>query len=70
VNVTLVKDSIGSYGDTGSENVAGAVGEQEVSYLFHVVGRSKGCNEMSRELELNLKESTVEWNKAGFERLK
>jgi hypothetical protein len=70
-DVTLVQDAIGSYGDTGSENVAGAVGQQEVSYVFHVVGRCKGCNEMSpllntqadnrgRDLELNLQERTVE----------
>jgi hypothetical protein len=70
-SVTLLQDSIGNYGDTGSENVAGAAaGEQEVSYLFHVVGRCKGCNEMSpllnpqadtegRDLELNLEERTV-----------
>jgi hypothetical protein len=68
--VTLVQETIASYGDTGSEHVAGAVGEQEVSYLFHVVGRCKGCNKMSallkpqaatrgRELELNLQERTV-----------
>ncbi len=60
-----------SKGENGNENVAGAVGEQEVSYLFHVVGRCKGCNEMfpllnpqtdtkGTELELNLQERTVE----------
>jgi hypothetical protein len=45
-NVTLVQDAIRSYGDTDSENVAGALGEQEVLYLFHVVGRCKGCKDM------------------------